>query len=146
MAIYGIFSYQPSNGLLTGYGFFFVLYSSFLLIMMWSDMEQQIIMNPQLALFAILGLCYQLLLQPDQLLLQLLTAIASGLILLLLAILTRGGIGGGDIKLLAALGLWLKPEAMERLSVTIKQAVDDTLSDKNNTQTPINPIDVDDFE
>ena len=110
MAIYGIFSYQPSNGLLTGYGFFFVLYSSFLLIMMWSDMEQQIIMNPQLALFAILGLCYQLLLQPDQLLLQLLTAIASGLILLLLAILTRGG---GDIKLLAALGLWLKPEAME---------------------------------
>ena len=113
MAIYGIFSYQPSNGLLTGYGFFFVLYSSFLLFMMWSDMEQQIIMNPQLALFAILGLCYQLLLQPDQLLLQLLTAIASGLILLLLAILTRGGIGGGDIKLLAALGLWLKPEAME---------------------------------
>lgn len=76
MAIYGIFPYQPSNGLLTGYGFFFVLYSSFLLIMMWSDMEQQIIMNTQLALFAILGLCYQLLLQPDQLLIQLLTAIA----------------------------------------------------------------------
>lgn len=113
MAIYGIFSYQPSNGLLTDYGFFFVLYSSFLLIMMWSDMEQQIIMNPQLALFAILGLCYQLLLQPDQLFLQLITALASGLIFLLLAILTRGGIGGGDIKLLAALGLWLKPEAME---------------------------------
>lgn len=113
MAIYGVFSYQPSNGLLTGYGFFFVLYSSFLLIMMWSDMEQQIIMNHQLALFAILGLCYQLLLQPDQLLIQLITALASGLIFLLLAILTRGGIGGGDIKLLASLGLWLKPEAME---------------------------------
>lgn len=113
MAIYGIFPYQPSNGLLTGYGFFFVLYSSFLLIMMWSDMEQQIIMNHQLALFAILGLCYQLLLQPDQLLIQLITALASGLIFLLLAILTRGGIGGGDIKLLASLGLWLKPEAME---------------------------------
>lgn len=113
MSIYDIFPYQPSDGLLTGYGFFFVLYSSFLLIMMWSDMEQQIIMNPQLALFAILGLCYQLLLQPDQLLIQLLTALASGLIFLLLAILTRGGIGGGDIKLLAALGLWLKPEAME---------------------------------
>lgn len=106
MAIYSIFPYQPSNGLLTGYGFFFVLYSSFLLIMMWSDMEQQIIMNPQLALFAILGLCYQLLLQPDQLFLQLLTAIASGLIFLLLPLLTRGGIGWGDIKILAALGLW----------------------------------------
>ena len=106
MAIYSIFPYQPSNGSLTGYGFFFVLYSSFLLIMMWSDMEQQIIMNPQLALFAILGLCYQLLLQPDQLFLQLLTAIASGLIFLLLPLLTRGGIGWGDIKILAALGLW----------------------------------------
>ncbi|MGM9576804.1 MAG: prepilin peptidase [Anaerovibrio sp.] len=106
MAIYSIFPYQPSNGLLTGYGFFFVLYSSFLLIMMWSDMEQQIIMNPQLALFAILGLCYHLLLQPDQLFLQLLTAIASGLIFLLLPLLTRGGIGWGDIKILAALGLW----------------------------------------
>ena len=101
----------------TGSTFFFILYSSFLLIMMWSDMEQQIIMNHQLALFAILGLCYQLLLQPEQLFLQLLTALASGLIFLLLAILTRGGIGGGDIKLLAALGLWLRPEAMEFTSI-----------------------------
>ena len=64
-------------------------------------------MNPQLALFAILGLCYQLLLQPDQLFLQLLTAIASGLIFLLLPLLTREGIGWGDIKILASLGLWL---------------------------------------
>lgn len=103
---YPAFGVMTENGVLTGYGFFFVLYSSFLLIMMWSDMEQQIIMNPQLALFAILGLCYQLLLQPDQLFLQLLTAIASGLIFLLLPLLTRGGIGWGDIKILAALGLW----------------------------------------
>ena len=62
-------------------------------------------MNPQLPLFAILGLCYQLLLQPDRWL-QLLTAIASGLIFLLLPLLTRGGLGWGDIKILAALGLW----------------------------------------
>ena len=93
--------------------FFFVLYSSFLLIMMWSDMEKQIIMNHQLALFAILGLCFQLLTQPEQLPLQLITAAVGGLAFLLLAILTRGGIGGGDIKLIASLGLWLKPEAME---------------------------------
>ena len=97
----------------TGSTFFFVLYSSFLLIMMWSDMEQQIIMNHQLALFAILGLCFQLLTQPEQLPLQLITAAVGGLAFLLLAILTRGGIGGGDIKLIASLGLWLKPEAME---------------------------------
>ena len=96
-----------------GNTFFFVLYSSFLLTMMWSDIEQQIIMNHQLALFAILGLCFQLLTQPEQLPLQLITAAVGGLAFLLLAILTRGGIGGGDIKLIAALGLWLKPEAME---------------------------------
>lgn len=93
--------------------FFFVFYSSFLLTMMWSDLEQQIIMNHQLALFAILGLCFQLLTQPEQLPLQLVTAAGGGLSFLLLAILTRGGIGGGDIKLIAVLGLWLKPEAME---------------------------------
>ena len=77
-----------------GNTFFFVLYSSFLLTMMWSDIEQQIIKNLQLPL-------------------QLITAAVGGLAFLLLAILTRGGIGGGDIKLIAALGLWLKPEAME---------------------------------
>lgn len=113
MAIYGIFPYQPSDSLITGSEFFFVLYSSFLFIMMWSDIEQQIIMNHQLALFAILGLCFQLLTQPEQLPLQLITAAVGGLAFLLLAILTRGSIGGGDIKLIAALGLWLKPEAME---------------------------------
>ena len=31
----------------------------------------------------------------------------GGILFLVLAILTRGGIGGGDIKLIAALGLWL---------------------------------------
>lgn len=75
---YPAFGVMTENGVLTGYGFFFVLYSSFLLIMMWSDMV----------------------------FLQLLTAIASGLIFLLLPLLTRGGIGWGDIKILAALGLW----------------------------------------
>ena len=28
---------------------------------------------------------------------------------MLLAVLTRGGVGGGDVKLIAALGLWLGP-------------------------------------
>ncbi len=38
---------------------------------------------------------------------NLLAALGGGLVLFLLALLTRGGIGGGDIKLIAALGLWL---------------------------------------
>lgn len=113
MTMHDILQIQPVNSSLIKSVIFFILYSSFLLIMMWSDMEQKIIMNHQLTLFAILGVCYQLLLYSEQIFLQFLTAIASGILFLLLAIITRGGIAGGDIKLLAALGLWLKPEAME---------------------------------
>lgn len=115
--LYGIFSTPRTLNPQARHAFFFIIYSSFLLIMLWSDVEQQIIMNQHLALFAIFGLCFQLLTQPQALCLQLVTATASGMIFLLLAILTRGGIGGGDIKLLAALGLWLKPEAMELTAV-----------------------------
>ena len=38
---------------------------------------------------------------------HLLAALVGGAVFLLLAILTRGGIGGGDIKLIFVLGLWL---------------------------------------
>lgn len=34
-------------------------------------------------------------------------AAVGGIVFLVLAVLTKGGIGGGDIKLVAALGLWL---------------------------------------
>lgn len=112
-----IYGFSASSNPKAGSNFFFAIFSSFLLIMLWSDVEQQIIMNSQLALFAVLGLCFQLLLQPQELYIQLATAFASGVIFLLLAILTRGGIGGGDIKLMAALGIWLSPNAMESVAV-----------------------------
>lgn len=48
---------------------------------------------------------------------QLATALASGVLFLVLAIVTRGGIGGGDIKLMAALGLWLSPGSMEMAAI-----------------------------
>lgn len=112
-----IYGFSSSINHSTGSNFFFAIFSSFLLIMLWSDVEQQIIMNSQLALFAVFGLCFQLLVQPQELYIQLATAFASGMIFLLLAILTRGGIGGGDIKLMAALGIWLSPNAMESVAV-----------------------------
>ncbi|MDY4883754.1 MAG: A24 family peptidase [Anaerovibrio sp.] len=91
---------------------FFAIYTVFLLTMFCSDIEQQIIFDKQLALFAIFGLLHSLLfnLPWEQ---HLLAALAGGLSFLLLAILTRGGIGGGDIKLIAALGLWLGGEALK---------------------------------
>ena len=91
---------------------FFAIYTVFLLTMLCSDIEQQIIFDKQLALFAMFGLLRSLLfsLPWEQ---HLLAALAGGLSFLLLAILTGGGIGGGDIKLIAALGLWLGGEALK---------------------------------
>lgn len=95
---------------------FFAIYTVFLLTMLCSDIEQQIIFDKQLALFAMFGLLRSLLfsLPWEQ---HLLAALAGGLSFLLLAILTRGGIGGGDIKLIAALGLWLGGEALKLTSL-----------------------------
>ena len=91
---------------------FFAIYTVFLLTMLCSDIEQQIIFDKQLALFAMFGLLRSLLfsLPWEQ---HLLAALAGGLSFLLLAILARAGIGGGDIKLIAALGLWLGGEALK---------------------------------
>lgn len=94
-------------------GFFLAIFASFLLIMLTSDLEQQIIYDKQLCLFAVFGMIQTLLLYPTLLADHLIAAIAGGAGFLLLAILTRGGIGGGDIKLIAALGLWLGTDPLE---------------------------------
>lgn len=83
-------------------------FSFFLLLYTVSDWEQQVIFDVTLIPFALLGF-FNILLQNLSLNHYLGAAIVGGLIFLLLAIITRGGIGGGDIKLIAALGLWLGP-------------------------------------
>ncbi len=98
-------------------GFFLAIFASFLLIMLASDLEQQIIYDKQLALFAVFGMIQTLLLYPTLLEDHLLAALAGGAGFLLLAVLTRGGIGGGDIKLIAALGLWLGTTALEFVTI-----------------------------
>ena len=45
-------------------------------------------------------------------------AIAGGGLFLAFAVITKGGIGGGDIKLLAALGLWLGSDKLMFVAVT----------------------------
>ena len=103
---------SSNAGSSAGEALFFAIYTVFLLTMLCSDIEQQIIFDKQLALFAMFGLLRSLLfsLPWEQ---HLLAALAGSLAFLLLAILTRGGIGGGDIKLIAALGLWLGGEALK---------------------------------
>ncbi|MBQ1335390.1 MAG: prepilin peptidase, partial [Selenomonadaceae bacterium] len=83
----------------------------FLLLIACTDFEQYVIFDAMLLPFALAGLAAALLLGmpvPD----HLLSGFLGGLAFLVLAILTRGGIGGGDVKLIAVLGLWFGPERL----------------------------------
>ena len=85
---------------------FLLVFQFFLILYTVTDLEQQVIFDRMLAPFALIGLLSLPLLgrvASD----HLLAALAGGGVFLALAIATRGGIGGGDIKLIAALGLWL---------------------------------------
>lgn len=78
----------------------------FLLLTICTDLEQHVIFDRMQLPFALLALPFFPLLEwqvPD----HLLAALAGGGLFLLLAWLTGGGIGGGDIKLIFVLGLWL---------------------------------------
>jgi len=88
-----------------------LLFIYFLVIFTITDWEQQVIFDITLLPFSLLGLIFCLVTGTD-LLAHLLAAIGGGALFLLLAILTHGGIGGGDIKLIAALGLWLGSNAL----------------------------------
>lgn len=78
----------------------------FLLCFTITDYEQHVILNEMLLSFAVIGLCYTLQLNltvSD----HVLASLGGGLLFFLLAVVGKGAIGGGDIKLIAALGLWL---------------------------------------
>ena len=83
-----------------------ILAISLLLLMTVTDFEQQVILDEMVFAFALLGLCYVFHLQLP-LTDHLLASIGGGLLFLFLAIVSKGALGGGDIKLIAALGLWL---------------------------------------
>lgn len=78
---------------------------SFLILISSIDLEHQLIFDDVLCVFAICSLLLTVYL-PTGLLDRLAAAFLGGGIMLLLAIITRGGIGGGDIKLIFVLGLW----------------------------------------
>ena len=85
--------------------------SFFLLLITATDFEQYVIFDRMTLPFAVVGLISALHLQ-----LPLVDRLMAGLIggagFLLLAVATRGSLGGGDIKLIAALGLWFGTERL----------------------------------
>lgn len=94
----------PSDSILIFLNQLFLTY--FLLLVICTDFEQYVIFDKMLLPFGILAFP-MIFLMGLPVLDHLGAAFAGGGIFLLLAILTRGGIGGGDIKLIFVLGLWL---------------------------------------
>ncbi|GEM_PF-952113 len=100
---YSLSYYLMIDGLQLAIIWIFITFMVFISIM---DFEQQVILDNILFPLLVLALCFSPFL-PALLLNRLFAAIIGGGILLFLAIVTKGGVGGGDIKLLFVLGLWL---------------------------------------
>lgn len=88
-----------------------------LLVITVTDLEQRLIFDDTTRPLAVLGLARAIFVSCaaasyTPLLENLLAAVVGGLAFLILAYLTQGGVGGGDVKLIAALGLWLGPDRL----------------------------------
>ncbi len=89
--------------------YIFLIY--FLLLTICTDFEQYVIFDRILLPFGVIAFPMIFLLGLP-LIDHLAAAFIGGGLFLLLAVLTRGGIGGGDIKLIFVLGLWLGSHAL----------------------------------
>ena len=86
--------------------FYFAIAIVLLVFVTITDFEQYVIFDSMLLPLAVTGACYTLHMQMP-LFKHLAAALGGGVLFLVLTLLTKGAIGGGDIKLIAALGLWL---------------------------------------
>lgn len=85
---------------------YLVIASVLLVLITVTDFEQYVIFDSMLLPFSIVGIIYTL--HTQQSITEHFTAaFGGGLLFFLLTLLTKGAIGGGDIKLIASLGLWL---------------------------------------
>ena len=83
----------------------------FLTLITVTDFEQYVIFDKILFLFSLSGLLLAVALHLP-LAERLVAAICGGTFFFLLMVLTKDGIGGGDVKLIAVLGLWLGIESL----------------------------------
>jgi leader peptidase (prepilin peptidase)/N-methyltransferase len=84
-----------------------MLFSAFMVAITFIDLDHQIILDGMLALLAASGLGLQLVTGAVGFWSMWLGALVGGGLLLILAIVSQGGMGGGDVKFAAALGFWL---------------------------------------
>ena len=87
----------------------FVLTSCLILISL-IDYKTQIIPDGLVGVIAVSGALYNLLYAPQGIMDMLFGGAAGFAVMLLIFLISRGGMGGGDVKLSAAVGLWLGME------------------------------------
>ena len=87
----------------------FVLTSCLILISL-IDYKTQIIPGGLVGVIAVSGVLYNLLYAPQGVVDMLLGGVVGFAVMLLIFIISRGGMGGGDVKLSAAVGVWLGVE------------------------------------
>ena len=84
-----------------------MVFAAFLVAITFIDLDHQIILDGMLALLAASGLVLQLATGAVGFWSMWLGALVGGGLLLAMAIISQGGMGGGDVKFAAALGFWL---------------------------------------
>lgn len=84
-----------------------LIFAAFLIVITFIDYDYQLIMDKILVWFAGAGAVINLYIGYPRISDMLFAALVGGALLLLIAVLTNGGMGGGDIKFVAALGFWL---------------------------------------
>ena len=98
-------------------GDLWIMAAIFLLVLMTiTDFEQYMLFDAMTLPLALLGVFYVWQMNLD-FYEHVMAALIGGGVFLLLAVISKGALGGGDVKLIAALGLWLGAEKL--LSVVL---------------------------
>lgn len=84
-----------------------IFLSAFLIVIVFIDIDHQLILDKVLLWLAITGIIINLFVISVSLLDMMIAFLTGGGLFLVIAIITKGGMGGGDIKFVAVLGLWL---------------------------------------
>lgn len=84
-----------------------LLFICFLIVISFIDYDHSLIYDKVLLPMAVVGVIFNIIIGDIVLPNMLIAALLGGSIFLMLAIISKGGFGGGDIKFMTCLGLWL---------------------------------------
>lgn len=102
----------------SGIPLLFMLYlSALLLLMTMTDFEQYCLFDEMMIPLALGGMALTAYV-PSAFFDHVLASLAGGVLFLIIAILSRGALGGGDVKLIACLGLWFGTDSLLFICMT----------------------------